>query len=459
MKKGKGVKKKKSLWQKIVIGIAGLLGAAIVMAGVYWFSMPVAARNMISFMMFPSESYEDYEVYQTVERNAEALRPSGYDMVGAASDDGDNNVNIGTVTEMVKNEESSMFKAGMVQTAGVKDYTGWHLLADEGADEGEYPFGPSPLSYYTAGLASNLHTAVLMAAEVEGVSLDDVKVEVLNDFYWDEMMEADGTGHLGLSSVNIVIESDLPDEVIERIKEIAINGWASGQALMNETKVVPNLIAGRDNWDIYNAEPGTSKNEISYDDDVLMSSVTKEIQYPEYAELWSTEEESLLVSMDTMNNLTFQIYAIAENMNNPDRPYYQSVTMSTPSGETWELYADEFMGENDKPLAPTPLEYFTVGTSLCLTSQTTLVGAMMDLDVTDYRVEHLFEYRQENFDTANVSASLDTVQTYVFVDSSESQETLETFFNKALALCFAGEGLVNETDMDINLYVNGQVFE
>ncbi|PLX30759.1 MAG: hypothetical protein C0604_08885, partial [Clostridiales bacterium] len=99
------------------------------------------------------------------------------------------------------------------------------------------------------------------------------------------------------------------------------------------------------------------------------------------------------------------------------------------------------------------------GTSLCLTSQTTLVGAMMDLDVTDYRVEHLFEYRQENFDTANVSASLDTVQTYVFVDSSESQETLETFFNKALALCFAGEGLVNETDMDINLYVNGQVFE
>jgi hypothetical protein len=34
---------------------------------------------------------------------------------------------------------------------------------------------------------------------------------------------------------------------------------------------------------------------------------------------------------------------------------------------------------------------------------------------------------------------------------------LETFLSKALALCFAGEGLVNETEMDINLYVNGDL--
>jgi len=108
-------------------------------------------------------------------------------------------------------------------------------------------------------------------------------------------------------------------------------------------------------------------------------------------------------------------------------------------------------------LAPTPLEYFTVGTSLCLTSQTTLVNAMMDLDSTDYRVEHFFEYSQKDVGTNDVKASLDTVYTYVFIDADESQETLETFLSKALALCFAGEGLVNETEMDINLYVNGDL--
>lgn len=454
MKKEMASKKKKSLLQKIGIGIGGLLALAIVAVAIYWFSMPEASRNMISFMMFSSESYDNYEEYQMVERNDNPLQPSGPDMIGAEED---NNVNIGTVTEMVKNEESSMFKKGMVQTAGITDYTGWQLLADEGAAEGEYPFGPSPLSYYTVGVASNLHTQILMAAEVEGIVLDDVTVEVINDFHWEEMMADDGSGHLGLSTVNIIIESDASDEVIERIKETAINGWAAGQALMNETVVIPNLVTKGDNWSIYNATPGTSLSEISYDGDVLMSSVTEDIMYPQYTDLWEEDEDSLAVNMDTMNNLTFQIYAIAENMNNPERPYYQSVTTSSPSGETWELYADEFMGENDVTLAPTPLEYFTVGTSLCLTSQTTLVNALMGLDVTDYRVEHFFEYSQENMNTANVITSLDTVQTYVFIEADESQETLETFFDKSLALCFAGEGLVNETDMNINLYVvNGE---
>jgi len=456
MKKDNAVKKKKSLLQKIGIGFGGLLTIAIVAGAIYWFSIPVEARNMVSFMMFSTESYDHYEEYQVVQRNDEALQPSGPDMIGAV---GDNNVTIGTVTDMVKNEASSMFKIGRVQTAGIEDYTGWQLLADEGAAEGEYPFGPSPLSYYTAGIASNLHTQILMAAEVEGVELDDVRVEVINDFHWENMMDDDGTGHLGLSTVNIVIESDASDEVIEGIKESAINGWAAGQALMNETKVIPNLVINGDHWNLYNASPGTSLSEVSYDGDVLMSSVTEEVMYPDYTELWEEEEESLLVNMDTMNNLTFQIYAIAENMNNPERPYYQSVTISTPSGESWALYADEFMGDNDMPLAPTPLEYFTLGTSLCLTSQTTLVNAMMGLDAIDYRVEHLFEYSQENTNTASVTASLDAVQTYVFVESDASQETLETFFSKSLALCFAGEGLVNETEMDINMYVNGDLLE
>lgn len=456
MKKENATKKKKSLLQKIGIGFGGLLGIALVAGAVYWFSMPVEARNMISFMMFSTESYDNYEEYQVVERNDESLQPSGPDMIGAV---GDNNVNIGTVTEMVKNEESSMFKIGRVQTAGVEDYTGWQLLADEGAAEGEYPFGPSPLSYYTAGLASNLHTQILMAAEARGVILDEVTVEVINDFHWEEMMEDDGTGHLGLSTVNIIIESDESEEVIERIKGTAINGWAAGQALLNETEVIPNLVINGDDWNFYNATPGTSPSEVAYDGDVLMSSVTEKVHYPEYSELWVEEEESLVMDMDSMNNLTFQIYAIAENMNNPERPYYQSITISTPSGESWELYADEFMGDEDVPLAPTPLEYFTVGTSLCLTSQTTLVNALMGLDITDYRVEHFFEYSQENLNTAKVNGSLDVVQTYVFVESEESQEVLEAFFAKSLALCFAGEGLVNVTDMDINMYVNGDLFD
>lgn len=47
-----------------------------------------------------------------------------------------------------------------------------------------------------AGLASNLHTLILKAAKVKGIKLDSVKVEVLNNFRWNEMLSDNGAGFL-----------------------------------------------------------------------------------------------------------------------------------------------------------------------------------------------------------------------------------------------------------------------
>jgi len=446
--------KKMSIFKKIGIGLLIIVVVGVAGASIYWFSMPREARNMISFMAFGGKNYDSYEEYQVIERNEEVLQPSGINFIPAETSAKDNNINIGTATEMVKNNTSSMLKKGMVQTAGIENYTGWQVLADEGATE-VYPYGPSPLSYFTAGEAANLHTQIIMIAEQEDVVLDNVIVEVLNDFYWDDMMASDGTGHLGLTTVNIIIESEASDEVIQKIKEEAIDAWAAGEALRNETEVVPNLVVNGDNWENYYAMPGTSKSDQSYDGDMKLSSITDVPKTPKYLELSKEEDEGLMIDMDAMTNLTFQIYAISESAENSERPYLKKITISTPTEETWEIYSDEFIGENDKPLAPTSLEYFTLGTTLCLTSQTTLVSAMMDLDFTDYRVEHLFEYKQEDANTSKMTGSLDIVQTYVFIESDESKEQLETFFNKSLALCFAGDGLANETEMDINIYLNG----
>jgi uncharacterized OsmC-like protein len=435
----------------IIVGI--VVGIAVIGAGSYWFSMPKEARNMMAFMMLSGGNYENHEVYQVIERNETPVQPSGPEKVVAESAAGDNNVNIVSATEMVQNETSSMLKRAYMQRTGIDDYTGWAILGDEGAEEGKYPYGPSPLSYYSAGVAANLHTQVDMAAKVVGVVLDDVTVEVVNDFHWERMMDNDGTGHLAKTTVRIIIKSDASTAAIENVKKIAIEAWSVGQALMNKTPVTTNLIVNGNSWDNYHVGPGTSKSDKSYDGKLKLSSVTPKIMYPEYAELSDIENPGM--SLETVNNLTFQIYAISETIDNKERPDFKRVTISSPSGETWEIYSDEFMSEDDKPLAPTSLEYFTVGTTLCLTSQTTLVSAMMGIDYDDYRVEHRFEYSQKDFGTSDMKGSLDKVHTYVFIDSDESKETLDKFFNKSLALCFAGEGLVNETEMDIITYLNG----
>jgi uncharacterized OsmC-like protein len=417
--------------------------------------MPKEARNMVSFMMFNGEKYDNYEEYMVVERNDNELQPTGIDFVGAISNENDNNVNVGTATQMVKNNTSSMLKKGTVQTAGVKDYTGWSVIADEGAAEGSNPYGPSPLSFYTAGVASSLHTQIINMANLEGVVLDNITVEVSNDFRWDDMMAADGTGHLDLTTINIIIESDASDAVIEKIKEEALNAWAVGEALRTKTTVIPHLVINGDDWDTYYAKPGTALSDVSYSGDMKLSSISDAPREPEYLELKIADDEGDTMSIDSMSNMAFQIFAISESAGNEDRPYLKKITISTPTEETWEIYSDEFVGNDDTPLAPTSLEYFTIGTTLCLTSQTTLVSAMMGIDYTDYRVEHLFEYKQKDVNTTEMKGLLDTIQTYVFIESDESNDTLETFFNKSLALCFAGDGLANETEMDISVYLNG----
>jgi uncharacterized OsmC-like protein len=446
MKKGK----------KIILIIVAVILIIALAAGIFWFSMPSGQRNMILFMMNSGDSYDNYQEYQVIDRNNESLKPTAFVPSVADLIEGSDNINVIAVTEMVKNENSSMFKKGMVQSTGI-DYTGWHLIADEGAVEGSYPFGPSPLSYWTSGLAANLHQQILKAAEVKGIELNNVKVEVLNKFRWDDMMASDGAGFTDETNTNIIIESSASAEVIQEIKEIALNSWAAGEALKNETVIEPTLVINGDNWENYRATPGTTASEKSFVDGNRLSSVTEVPKQPDYLEQTVAEEDASIFQMfNSMSNMEFEIYAISESAENTERPYLKKIAVLTPSAETWEIYSDEFMGENDTPLAPTSLEYFTAGSTLCLTSQMTLVSGMMGLDFTDYRVEQQIDYRQENVDTTEMVSYTDIVHSYVIIESDESQEELETFYNKALSLCFAGAGLKDATDMNTDIYLNGE---
>jgi uncharacterized OsmC-like protein len=314
-----------------------------------------------------------------------------------------------------------MMKKGMVQSTGIEDYTGWYLIADEV----ENPFGPSPLSYYTGGLAANLHTQILRAAKVKAVELANVKVEVSNKFHWHNMMSADGAGFLDVTTTNIIIESSVSEELIQEIKTMALRSWTTGEALKNKTVIEPSLVVNGDNWKNYRATPGTTLSKESFVNKLRLSSINEVPKKPEYIELAVKKEKEGMPDFDALANMEFEIFAISESAKNRERPYLNKITISMSSGQTWEIYSDEFMGANDRPLAPTPLEYFTVGTALCLTSQTTLVSTMMGLDFTDYR--------QEDVNSTEMMSYTDTAHSYILIESDEPKEKLETFFDKSLS--------------------------
>jgi uncharacterized OsmC-like protein len=444
---------------KISLALAAVLMIAAAGGAIFWFSMPSEQRNMISFMLKKDASYEHYREYQVIDRNGAALAPTSFEPVVAATTSDDYNSNITVITEMVLNENSKMFKKARVQPNGAANYPGWQIIADEGFEEGVDSFGPSPLSYLTSGVAANLHTQILRAAEVLNIELGSVKVEVLNKFHWENMLSAQGAGFLDATHTNIIIESDESEERILALKEMALNSWAAGEGLANETTILPSLVVNGEHWENYRATPGTTVSDESHVDGLKLSQITQGPKKSDYIE--QVVEGIGDKSMDAISNLVFEILAISESAENPDRPYLKKVTVSfnTPDSETWELYSDELNGTTGAPVAPTSLEYVTAGTALCLTSQLTLVSALMDLESSDFRVEQQIDYREEAVNSNAMAAFADNVHSSVIIESDEPAERLKSFYQQALSLCFAGEAFKGATDMDTNCYLNGKRIE
>jgi hypothetical protein len=56
-----------------------------------------------------------------------------------------------------------------------------------------------------------------------------------------------------------------------------------------------------------------------------------------------------------------------------------------------------------------------------------------------------------------MTGHLDGVITRVIVKSDAAKEALTDYAEQALRMCFAGEGVQNETEMETGLYLNGKV--
>jgi len=283
-----------------------------------------------------------------------------------------------------------------------------------------------------------------------------VKVEVLNKFHWENMLSAEGAGFLSETYANIIIKSGESKETVRKLTEIALNSWTAGEGLANATTIKPKLFVNGEHWKNYRATPGTTLSDEAIVDGLKVSHITEGTKKSQYIKQLDKGIQDM--SMDGISNLKFEILAISESANNPDRPYLKKITVSfnTPDSETWEIYADEMNGTDGNPAAPTSLEYVTAGTALCLTSQLTLVSAMMDLDYRNFRVEQQIDYREEDVKSTAMAGFTDIVHSSVLVESDESEERLKRFFKQSLSLCFAGEAFMNETPIKTRVFINGE---
>lgn len=408
---------------------------------------PVYAEN---------ELKPNYKVYPIESRLNDYTRPTTFTSTQASPVNGAVSENIVTTTQRILNKEAAFLKKGIVKAVGVEQSSPWQLISDEGG-EAHHQTAPNPLTYYAAGISSSLLTQIERSIQVLDLKVENVKIESKIFFRWADTMTDKWSGYTDKVVSNILIKSDESPEKIQALKEMAIKAWAVGEGLANKTAIDADIVINADDWAGQQPSHGKVESPISIDNGFTLTNVTPDLKL-ETIEI----ENDLAVDMHHLPNpLIFSEISIVESANDADRPYMHRIRAKslTQNYKTWELYSDDSRGYAGIAKAPSSWDYFTIGTSFCLMSQLTpnqMFFQKQGVKIDDFRVEHQFNYQQDNFMTPTMTGYLNDVITRVIVKSNAGKDAVNRYAKQSLRTCFAGEGVMNETNMETNVYLNGR---
>ncbi len=396
-------------------------------------------------------------VYQVEKRLDTYTRPITFTPTKAVAVNGAITENIMTTTQNILNKEAIFLKKGIVKPIGEDNFSAWEATSDEGG-KNHNQTAPNPLTYYAVGSSSSLLTQVERSIKILGLDIEEVKVESKIFFRWSDTMTDKWSGYTDKVVSNILIKSNESPEKIKALKEMAIKAWAVGEGLANKSTIDVNILINTDRWAGLQPHNGKVGSPISKDNGRTISNVTPDLKL----ETIEIEKDTSVDMHNFPSTLEFSEIAIAESANDATRPYMHKIRAKslTENYETWELYSDDSRGYEGIDKAPTSRDYFTLGTSFCLMSQLTATKGYFHkkgINIKNYRVEHQFNYQQDNFMTPAVNGHLDDVITRVIVTSDAKKESLIKYAKQALSMCFAGEGIQNETEMETTVYLNGKV--
>lgn len=393
--------------------------------------------------------------YSVVKRVDNFNQPTTFYPTIATPVNGAISENVVTSTKRVLNKEKPFLKKGVVKTIGEDNLSTWQMTSDEG---GNPQSAPNPLTYFTSGAASDLLTQLERGIQIMNLEVKEVKVETEFFFRWSDIMTDDWAGFTDKVVTNIIIDSDEPAENIIALKTMAIKAWSIGESLANKTKIDAANIINGDDWDGKAAQPGQIPSPVSIDNGLTITNTTPALQL----ETIKVKADLEMDMNDFPKEMKFSEIGIAESANDNEHPYLHRIRAKslTKNYETWELYADDSRGYEGLNKAPTSREYFTLGTSFCLMSQLTpnmMYFKKKGIKIDDFSVEHQFNYIENNFMTPSMTGEMTEVTTRILVKSDTDENSANQFANQSLRCCFAGEGIVQETEMETNIYLNGKL--
>ncbi len=155
--------------------------------------------------------------------------------------------------------------------------------------------------------------------------------------------------------------------------------------------------------------------------------------------------------------MEFEVNLVAESLDKMKKR--ATVEPNLPSWGTFSITCDEGGALGGDDTAPPPLGYLASGIAFCLLTHLSSFIRAKKLKIDNLRIEQRMKFSTSLVTEAEKDADLhgncDGLETYVIVESSESEENIRELIKVSEQSCMALQAIVNQTPQSTKLFING----
>ncbi|MFQ5650305.1 MAG: OsmC-related (seleno)protein [bacterium] len=373
----------------------------------------------------------------------------------------------GTVPDRIVLRSKVRSLAGMQKEAVVTQLhpagSTWRMVCDEGPYLSGTDLAPFPLAFYTAGMQFDYLSHLLNNARALGIEMSALEL-VQDNFYsmHGSFLKGDATGGAQPVALTVKLNSRAPEATLAdliKMSEVSSPAHAAMRTPLADSfalhlnghsvpvRGVPQSpVTGigdpRNDFDVHPA-PGAT-----FIDDAITKVETAQKRHD--------VEGGVASSLKSVQNRQLHVHGEARLSDLGLKR--TTVWLRKPIGSTFGFASDEDRSSGGHDQAPSGLALLSAGIAFCYLTQISRYARIVKLKLDAVRIvqDTSFSFSGSREDTTLVAAA-HPVDTHVFIESRESEETAQRVVRMGAQTCFLHAALTGSFQTRIQGQVNGSV--
>ena len=338
----------------------------------------------------------------------------------------------------------------------------WRLISDEGPYLNGTDLAPFPLAFFTAGMQFSFLSRLLQIAGEREIEIRSLALSQYNHYSMNgSFLRGDATGGAMPAELHVTIESDAsPEDMARTVHEAEAS--CPAQSVMRQA--LENTFALKiDGKDVALSRVRSSPEP---------TGAAPEQRFDEPGAVKATNDTDIISKLQTAEKV-FGVEGGAGSSLQPEQKrtllvrgeakWIEGMLMESdiellkPIGSTFRFRCDETRKSGGTESAPPPLAYLTAGMAFCYMTQIGRYAQIIKRELDSYGIVQHNVFRFTGSTTSEtLSAIAEPVDTHVFIEGKQPDETAEDLVSTGERTCFLHAAMRGQYPSVLTANLNGE---